>query len=63
MGVDLGFTEWNPRAKFYRSLIATSAPVGLDVSLDAKGHRLDIPEDVAKECTLTVICEIRQSAV
>ena len=53
MGVDLGFTEWNSRAKFYRSLIATSAPVGLDVSLDAEGHSLDTQEDVAKAVSYT----------
>ena len=48
-GVDLGFNEWCPRAKFYRSVIATSAPVGSDVSVDAEGHRLDLQEDVVGE--------------
>ena len=63
MGVDLSFTEWTPSAKFYRSLIATSAPVGLDVSLDAEGNSLHPQEEVAKECTLPMICDNRQSAV
>ena len=57
----MGFTEWNPRPNFHRSLIATSATVGLDVSLDAEEHRLDLQEDVAKECTLPMICNNRQS--
>ena len=47
-GVDLSFTELSPRDKFYRSVIATSAPVSSDVSLDAEGHNLDLQEDVAK---------------
>ena len=63
MGVDLGFTKWNPRTKFFRSLIATSAPVGLDVSLDAEGEKMDPQGNVAKRCTLPLICEIRSSAV